>query len=558
MDPKAENATLKLPPSPLYKEGSDPNIPQVPVNVDAPAEATCNTTTKKHHTKKDKTNTKKKKKKKKSPKKTLQSEEVSTAVGPTTSSPQTSSSEDDDDASPKVRASTVKVKNRERSSTIANDTLQSSKYQFNPFVDKPSYCFLTPREVSPITSPASTYSHARGMSTVNKKNTVISIPTSNSPRAHSLRTKTHSRPGIPDFLSRDSGGPDSGSEDDRLLRLRSNSNSSGLKPKSSGCFVSLDSTNNNNNNSSGNGGTNTAATTKTSKTSSTTKSTKNSSSPSTAMAAVSTPTSMPTSTSAITKKSFKLNLAGIHRDDEIPSKTKKAPENPVEINAKVVLSPPSLTMLIAGASSTSGSSSCTTGSASTTPVSGVLTTPSSATITITQDLPEKSRKPKSSPKKRKKKKKKGGRGDKDAAEWDLLTATLDARADPMKHVKIWGRALYRIDPPFSAPKLPKDDRPFAKTICRVIFKRKRAFSSSGKAIDVGSIERMEQDGSFVKLVDLGANVTKVMQSWDPTNNRFALVVSTETSSFIIETLPTETSKDWFSVVERVHKKITQK
>ena len=571
MDPKSEKANLALPPSPLYKEPKDPNLTQVSINGETSPDATVNTSTKKHHSKKDKS--KSKKKKKKSPRKELQSEEISTTVGPTTSSPQTSSS--DDDMSPKVRSSTVKVKNRERSSTIANDMLQSSKYQFNPFIDKPSYCFLTPREVSPITSPL--FTHSRGMSTLNKKSAVIAVPASNSPKAQSLRTKPQSRPGIPDFFGRDSAGPDSGGEDNNLMRLRSYSNSSGLKPKPSGCFVTLDSNNNitgSNTSTSGIVETNTVAktsgkgskaSTKASKTSSNTKSAKNSSSPISATTTITTPTTTPTpaSITTINKKSLKLNLTNVHQDDEPSRKHKKEPEISVKLNTKVTLTSPSLSMLIAGTASTSGSSSYTTGSTSTpsaTPNTGLLLSPSSATITVTQELTEKSKSPQNTSKKKKKKrrrKRKDDGDDNDAAEWDTLLATLDARADPMRHVKIWGKALFRIDAPFSAAKLPKDGKPFAKTICRVIFKRKRAFSSGGKMVDVGAIERMEQDGSFVKLVDLGACVTKVMQSWDPVNNRFALVVSTETSSVVVETLPAETSKDWFSVVERVHKKITR-
>lgn len=501
MDAKKVDVTkLKLPPSPLSRSQlKELPAARVQVSEDIPIDNAAGPGIKKSYKKNDKS------KKKKSPPKEFPCEEISTTVGPTTSSPQTSSSEEE--VSPKVKAAPERTRSRERSSTISSGTIQPSNYKFNPFSDKPSYCFLTPREVSPITSPM--FTHNRNAGTLTRNNTVISITGPNSPRAHSLRTKTHNRPGIPDFMARGNTEADLGNGDDLYRRARSNSNSSGIKPKPSGCFVTLEAPN---------------------------------SIAFTNSAQHTTENNVP-----VNRRTLKLNLSSVTAGNETSSQGKADSENGLKkSSSKASAVQPSLSMLIAG---TSPSTSSTLGG------SGAALSSSS---------PRKIGSSGEKISKKKKKSKKSKRDDddeeevdKDAAEWEMLMTTLGAKADPMKHVKIWGKALFRVDPPFSAAKLPKDGRPFAKTICRVIFKKKKLFSSSGKTVDMGSIERMEQDGSFVELIDLGQGVTKVMQSWDPTNSRFALVVCTETSSIIIETLPQETSKDWFGIVERVHKKIVR-
>lgn len=521
MDKKSDSVKPKPQQSPSY---SQPLYLSDSYDDDFSTGNTVDTMSNNRQSKKDKSKPKKKKE--------FQFEEISTTVGPTTSSPQTSSSEDDDtDNTTYKTTNSDRLRSRERSSTIASDNFQSSNYKFNPFIDKPSYCFLTPRDASPITSPGATY--GRNIGTLNgKMNSIISVPNQQGPRAQSLRSKAYNRPGIPDFTN--FKGPEPGSDADMLRRTRSNS-SSLVKPKSSGCFVTLDVSSNSNNNSNANTGT--------------------------------------TSPTTATKKGLKLNLTEILPDGEQCNnsiQTVTDSENITKISSKATLSPPSLPLMLNGATPVtvattdkrSGSSSSAIGTPSSTTVtlSKTLTVSGSAaatTTTVTTKTGEKQKKTKKSSKKSKKKSKREEE-DKEAAEWDKLIETLDARADPMKHVKIWGKALFHIEtPPFSSPKLPKEGFSFTKTICRVVFKRKRSFSSSGKMVSVGFIERMEEDGSFVKLVDLGPGITKIMQSWDQKNNVFALVVCTESSSYIIETLPRDSSKDWFSTVERIYKKIVK-
>ena len=518
-----EGADPQLPPSPLHDYTDEPFVPKITINEDKKKKK------KKHHQQsKDSSSNNKRKKDHKRPNldnsssssKYAEGEEISTPVGPTTSSPQTSSSEDNDEdgtdgvpAGWAARLGSRGTKPRERSSTFSNDNFPGAGagYKHNPFSDKPSYCFLTPMEVSPFHSPNT--GHSRNLSSVTASTTAtITTATTTTTtttaaikplRAHSLRAKEHSRPGIPDFrvcsgvvspllMSPQVPAFTASGYDARWSESPSDGSSS--KPKASGCFVTVEGI---------------TTTTGSNEITTTTE----------------------TGGGYESHHSNRRNSSSSHHHHH-HNNSSHSRGTSAAVGVHSEISPD-------GEGGGGGGG-------------GTTRTGGNLTLSLTPIEAEEDGEGEAKTKKRKEKKKGG-----DDNEWKALTAALNARADPMRHVKIWGRTLVRVDPPFSAPKLPKDGMPFAKTFCRVIVKRKREgeAGADGEGVAVGFIERMEPDGSFVKLVDLGAEVTKVMQSWDQTKNRFALVVCTESGSVIIESLPVETSKEWFDIVDKVHKKV---